>query len=183
MIDVGPAPFPTVPGLLVAGSSHAEAPSILREGMRTHPLGYAHFPTRPFFSARAFTCGFGRRTSKRGVHTGYAHGTYPSGAPESASNRAHETGAAPHCAAPPRLYFGITRVSALYVGQPAIRRLDPLRSFYQRPKPINESETLASALARSYRVSVARKAGPNPATRSLFIGLASSAGRFVGSDD
>ena len=32
--------------------------------------------------------------------------------PESASNRAHKTGAAPHCAAPPRLYFGITCVSA-----------------------------------------------------------------------
>ena len=79
MSDVGPAPLPAVSGPLVAGPSRAGASSILREGMRTHPLGYAHFPLRPFFSSTPLACGFGRRTSKRGVHTRYAHCAYPSG--------------------------------------------------------------------------------------------------------
>ena len=174
MIDVGPAPFPTVPGLLVAGSSHAEAPSILREGMRTHPIGYAHFPTRPFFSARAFTCGFGRRTSKRGVHTGYAHGTYPSGAPESASNRAHETGAAPHCAAPPRLYFGITRVSANQYWTTGYSTWARFECSCHQSVPKYVSENVGEcARPRCYRTSVARSAGPNCTFSSLFTGLAS----------
>ena len=80
--------------------------------MRTRPLGYVHVPIRPFFSPTPLACGFGRSTLKRGVHTWYAHCAYPSGVPEGVGNRATKTGAAPHCAAPPRLYFGITCVSA-----------------------------------------------------------------------
>ena len=80
--------------------------------MRTRPLGYVHVPIRPFFSSTPLACGFGRRTLKRGVHTRYAHCAYPSGVPEGVGNRATKTGAALHCAAPPRLYFGITCVSA-----------------------------------------------------------------------
>lgn len=95
----------------------------------------------------------------------------------------HEKGAAPHRAAPPHLYFGITRVFYVAFGQLRFYVWTRSVASFINPTRCTYRKTLASALARSYRVSVARKAGPNPAISSVFTGLASSSGRFVGSDD
>ena len=94
-----------------------------------------------------------------------------------------EKGAAPHRAAPPHLYFGITRVFYVAFGQLRFYVWTRSVASFINPTRCTYRKTLASALARSYRVSVARKAGPNPAISSVFTGLASFAGRFVGSDD
>ncbi len=52
-----------------------------------------------------------------------------------------------------------------------------------RPVPMLISENVGEcARPRCYRVSVARATGPDPAISSVFTGLASLVGRFVGSD-
>ena len=75
----------------------------------------------------------------------------------------HEKGAAPHRAAPPHLYFGITRVFYVAFGQLRFSVWTRSIASFNNPIRCTYRKTLASALARSYRVSVARKAGPNPA--------------------
>lgn len=75
----------------------------------------------------------------------------------------HEKGAAPHRAAPPHLYFGITRVFYVAFGQLRFYVWTRSVASFINPTRCTYRKTLASALARSYRVSVARKAGPNPA--------------------
>lgn len=47
------------------------------KGMYSAHTWYAHFPACPFFSTVPLTCGIARRASRPGVHTRYAHCTYP----------------------------------------------------------------------------------------------------------
>ena len=174
MFDAGPAPLPAVSGPLVASPSRAGASSILREGMRTHPLGYAHFPLRPFFSSTPLACGFGRRTSKRGVHTRYAHCAYPSGgARERQQSSTQNRGGAPlRRPASSVLWNHPCLYESLWTtGYETWARFEC--SCHQSvPKCVSENVG-ECARPRCYRTSVARSAGPNCAFSSLFIGLAS----------
>ena len=83
-------------------------------------------------------------------------------------------GAAPHCAAPPRLYFGTTRVSANRCWTTGYETWARFECSCHQSVPKCASENVGEcARPRCYRTSVARSAGPNCTLSSLFTGLAS----------
>ena len=116
--------------------------------------------------------GFTQNGPSQGVVLCQSSASMGGGAPRRSARTGK--GAAPHCAAPPRLYFGITRVSAYRWWTTGYSSWARFECSCHQSVPKYVSENVGEcARPRCYRTSVARSAGPNCTFSSLFIGLAS----------